>query len=332
MRQKQVIALLLAALMMLGVFAGCGKKETGVEMNIGGEKVNVENIATIGGIDVPAQLYRYFFMNIKYSYDYGDESFWEANPDTVEFVKLSALNYMQNYAATLALAKEYGIELTSEDEAAIEDGINSAIDSAGSYASFKEQLEYSYLTEELYRELLKVELLSSAVYKHLFNEGGEYYISDAQLKEYVKEDYILSRHILISNNNENKEALIKEVQGKLDDGEDFRTLEEQYSEDTGSTTSFPDGVCYTEGTMITDFYETALNTKVGEISTVDTTEYGYFFIKRLELTDEYIDNNIDTLYDEYYNSTYNTVVGAFMEDVQYEYSEYYESITIDSFS
>ena len=331
MRQKQVISLLLAVLMIAGLFAGCGKEETGVKMNIGGEKVTVENIATISGVEVPAALYRYFFMNIKYSYDYGDDSYWEENPDTVEFVKLSALNYIQNYAATLALAKEYGIELSEEEKSAVEDSVNSAIDSAGSYSAFKEQLEMSYLTEELYRELLKVELLSTAVYKYLFNEGGEYYVSDAELKESVKEDYILSRHILISNSNENKEALIKEVQSKLDSGEDFRTVEEEYSEDTGSTTSYPDGVCYTEGTMITDFYETALNTKVGEISTVDTTEYGYFFILRLELTDDYIESNIDTLYDEYYNSTYNTVVSEFMADAEYKYSEYYEGITIDSF-
>ena len=332
MRQKQVIALILAVIMILGVFAGCGKKDTGVTMNIGGEKVTIENIATIAGIDVPAQLYRYFFMNIKYSYDYGDESYWETYPEQVEYVKLSALNYMQNYAATLALAEEYGIEITEEDTAAIEDSINSAIDSAGSYALFEEQLEYSYLTEDLYRELLRVELLSSSVYKYLFNEGGEYYITDEQLAEYIKEEYILSRHILISNDNENKESLIEEVQEKLDNGEDFRTLEEEYSEDTGSTTNYPDGLCYTEGTMITDFYETALNTKVGEISTVDTTEYGYFFIERLELTDEYITNNSETLYDEYYNATYNTVVSSFMDDATYTYNEYYESITIDSFS
>ncbi len=332
MRQKKVIALALAIIMLLCIFAGCGKKETGVKMNIGGEKVTVENIATIKGIDVPAELYRYFFMNIKYSYDYGDDTYWETYPDQVDIVKLNALNYIQNYAATLALAKEYGLELTAEDNAAIEESIKSAIDTAGGYALFEQQLEYSYLTEELYRNLLEIELISAAINNYLFNEGGEYAISEDELAQYIKKDYILSRHILISNSNENKESLIKEVQGKIDSGEDFRALEEEYSEDTGSTTNYPDGLCYTEGTMITDFYETALNTEVGQISTVDTTEYGYFFIERLELTDDYIKNNSETLYDEYYNATYNTIMTEFMADATYDYNEHFELITIDSFS
>ncbi len=332
MRQKKVIALFLAVIMLAGILAGCGKKEEGLKIEVNGEKVVVDNIANIGGVDIPVELYRYFFMNLKYNYDYGDASFWESNPEQIEMVKLGALNYIQNYAATLALAKEYGIELTEADEAAIQANIDSAIDTAGSFALFEQQLEYSYLNEELYRELLKVEQISGAIQEHLFGEGGEYYLSEAQLGDYIRAEFILSRHILISNENENKEALITEVQGKLDAGEDFRTLEEQYSEDTSSTTNYPDGLCYTEGTMIADFYETALNTNVGEISTVDTSEYGYFFIERLEITDEYISNNTDTLYEEYYNDIYNTVVGNFMADVEYEYSEYYDSIDANSFA
>ncbi len=334
MRQKQVIALVLAVLMLVGVLAGCGNKEAeeGIKIKVDGETVVVDTIATIAGVEVPAELYRYFFMNLKYSMDGGDESLWEEDPEAFEYLQMGIFNYMQNYAATVALAKEYGIEISAEDEKSIEDAINQAIDAAGSYANFEAQMEAAYLTEDLYRELVKLEIFAAGIEEHMFAEGGDHYVEEAELIEFVKENYVLSRHILISNSNENKETIIKEVQGKLDKGEDFRTLEEEYSEDTASTSQYPDGVCYKEGTMITDFYETALETEVGQISTVDTEEFGYFFINRLELTDDYIKKNSASLMDEYCNEIYNEVVSDFMDEAEIEYHESYDHIGLDAFN
>jgi len=330
MAMKKIVAALLVVLMVLGLLAGCGNKTKPATLIVDGKKVKIDTIVSIGDTDISLALYRYFYLSTKASADSGDDTYWETYPEQVEYIKLAAENYCKNFAAIHYFCEKYNLGLTDEQKATIDSQIESAIEQAGSYSAFETSLENNYLNEDMYRALIEVELLSDNLKDYFFGENGEYYMSAADLTKYLKEDYILSRHILIATSDEDYDNKIKEVRKAIEAGEDFQSLAEKYSADTTSTTNYPDGLCYTEGTMITDFYETAKATKVGEISEVSTEEYGYFFIQRLELTDEYVTNNYDDLYSDYYSDKMTDIVTEYIDGVTITYDANYDSISIDT--
>ncbi|MBR3867666.1 MAG: peptidylprolyl isomerase, partial [Butyricicoccus sp.] len=68
-------------------------------------------------------------------------------------------------------------------------------------------------------------------------------------------------------------------------GEDFEALIETYNEDPGMEAN-PEGYVFTEGTMVTEFYEGTLALEDDAVSEPIESSYGWHIIKRLPLRDE----------------------------------------------
>ncbi|MEM0201389.1 MAG: peptidylprolyl isomerase [Candidatus Micrarchaeaceae archaeon] len=83
-------------------------------------------------------------------------------------------------------------------------------------------------------------------------------------------------HILVE-----KQSLALEILEKLKKGDSFSKLAEQYSLD-GSRKRGGDLGFFTRGVMVKPFEEEAFKLKVGEISGLVKTQFGYHIIKRLE--------------------------------------------------
>ena len=94
--------------------------------------------------------------------------------------------------------------------------------------------------------------------------------------------WLKAQHILISKDEAGEglkkaEELLKKARKK---GTDFTKLMLENSEDPGSK-SLPEGYVFTEGQMVTEFYDGTLNLKVGEISEIVESTYGYHIIKKI---------------------------------------------------
>lgn len=76
---------------------------------------------------------------------------------------------------------------------------------------------------------------------------------------------------------------IKEIEQKLKSGEDFGDLAQKYSEDFGSKNQKGDLGFFERGRMVPEFDEAAFKLKIGEVSPIVKTTYGYHLIL---LTDE----------------------------------------------
>lgn len=63
----------------------------------------------------------------------------------------------------------------------------------------------------------------------------------------------------------------------------------QYSEDTGLSNN-PNGYTFTEGQMVTEFYDGAKALAEDEVSELVKSSYGYHIIKRVKLDDSQLDN------------------------------------------
>jgi parvulin-like peptidyl-prolyl isomerase len=74
-------------------------------------------------------------------------------------------------------------------------------------------------------------------------------------------------------------ALITEIKQKLDAGEDFATLAQQYSEDTGSAANGGELGWFGRGQMVPEFEDAAFALQPGQVSDPVQTQYGYHLIQ-----------------------------------------------------
>ena len=81
---------------------------------------------------------------------------------------------------------------------------------------------------------------------------------------------------------------IKAIQEKLKSGQDFAALAKSYSEDTASKENGGDIGLISAGQTVIEFEEAAFALKVGEVSDIVETAYGYHLIKVTDRKDEYI--------------------------------------------
>ena len=80
-------------------------------------------------------------------------------------------------------------------------------------------------------------------------------------------------------------ALANELRQRILDGEDFATLAEEYSDDTGSAPLGGDLGWFGRGAMVAPFEEAAFSLEVGQISEPVQTDFGYHLIEVVEKDD-----------------------------------------------
>ncbi len=202
--------------------------------------------ATCNGEEIAAGMYIYYLMNGYYDAYYQLETDEDGNtPDlfTSYFDGVSAKEYMQNYAteelkkycAIEQKAAEYGVELSASDIAAAENYIESLWTYYGSYYE-----EYG-ISESSYLALYENSLLSSELFSALYSEGGEYGVSDDELKTYLDENYAVINYIevelkdgegnlLKSAGKEERRALEQEYIDRYLAGENFDDLNTEYTQ------------------------------------------------------------------------------------------------------
>lgn len=124
--------------------------------------------------------------------------------------------------------------------------------------------------EDSVKDMLKVDLLRDKV------ATADIKVSEKELKEAyeAKKPEIKASHILVED-----EKTAKEVKAKLDKGEDFAKLAQEYSTDTGSAEKGGDLGYFGAGEMVEAFETAAYKLKKGEISEPVKSDYGYHIIK-----------------------------------------------------
>ena len=122
-------------------------------------------------------------------------------------------------------------------------------------------------------------------------EIKQYY--DNNEKDFNKGKEVKARHILFrlaKDANAETEAPVKQkaadVLQQLKNGADFAELAKQYSEDTGSGKNGGDVGFFAKGLMVPEFEAAAFALKVGEISELVRTQFGFHILKVEEIREE----------------------------------------------
>ena len=152
---------------------------------------------------------------------------------------------------------------TYEESYGGEEGLKSALEASGlTLADLKEDIETN----------IKIEKLMAKDIEITEDEVKSYY--EENKSNFDTPESIEVSHILV----EDKETA-QEILDKLKAGEDFAELAKEYSTDTATAEKGGELGFITSGEMVEEFEKAAFALKVGEISDIVKTDYGYHIIK-----------------------------------------------------
>ena len=289
---KKIISLVLAAMMALFCLTGCSKR-------------NADTVMTVNGSEVSWDEYMYWIgyatnqLNQYYSYNGSATDFTDST--TTDIIFKDAKSALTEQHVILAKAAEMGLTADKDEvDKVINNYISYYCGEDGTEEDFAKVLTESYATVDTFKSMIESNFLYTDLVNKMYGEGGAD-ISDDDIKAYAdKNDYITATHILLlttdDEGNELSEReqakLLKQAQGFVDElngiKDDakrlkrFNELKAEYCQDTGKE-SYPDGYCFTTGTMVDEFDSTARDLGEYEVSDPVKSSYGYHVIMRLPL-------------------------------------------------
>ena len=274
-----------------------------------------ETVATVGDVEIPAQLYFYWlnysFSNIEYQVlvyaNYGmypellneDGSVnWNASLDggdpLVDIIRAQAESAVIFSSAVDALAAEHGITLDGDALAAVQAEQDDLRAQLGSEENFQAYLKVMGVTAEGLEHIGSTSGLYNALLNAVLTEGSPLYLDPASYDDMATyADHILLATIDLATGEAlpedqiaAKRATAEDLLAQLRASDDpltlFSQLADAYSEDTGRISN-PNGYIYTPGTMVASFENAASALEPGQFSDIVESEYGFHIILRRDL-------------------------------------------------
>lgn len=304
-----------------------------------------ETVLTVNGDAVAADEYSgYMLYNMQYYASMyaqmGMSDLW-SNEDMAKSLGASMPEAAEQQAiyARVVMQKfnELGLKIGYNEQKEMAEIRRNSIDNTSKDAYLTQIAQFGF-SDQSYQNFMYISQCYQALNDYYFGENGTNTPSDEDIQKYYEENYITAKHILISTvdpaSGETKrtdEEAKKEAQSILDRikaGEDFDTLMNEYSEDTGLSNN-PNGYTFTEGQMVTEFYDGAKALAEDEVSELVKSDYGYHIIKRVKLDDSQLDN--------YKNDIVSAISGSmdellqqWMDEAQVETTDLYSTITYEN--
>ena len=304
-----------------------------------------ETVLTINGDAVTADEYSgYMLYNMQYYASMyaqmGLTDLW-SNKDMAKSLGASMPEAAEQQAiyARVVMQKfnELGLKLSYNEQKEMASVRRNSIANTTKDAYLNQIAQFGF-SDQTYQNFMYISQCYQALNDYYFGENGVNTPSDEDIQKYYEDNYITAKHILITTvdpaSGETKrtdEEAKKEAQSILDRinaGEDFDTLMNQYSEDTGLSNN-PNGYTFTEGQMVTEFYDGAKALAEDEVSELVKSNYGYHIIKRVKLDDSQLDNFKSDIISAISGSM-DELLQQWMDEAQVETTDLYSTITYEN--
>jgi len=213
--------------------------------------------------------------------------------ETIKKIKKSILETMIDEKLQLMKGEKRGIRVTKKE---IEEGISKVKSRFEFGKEFNEELKRQNLTEGQFRKKIEEQL---TVIK-LIDQEVKGKISEPTTKEIksfykeheeemVEPEKVRVRHILIKADKDDSQSKKNEAHKKIEEilenvkkeGADFAELAKEHSQGPSAKVGGDLGF-FTQGEMVKEFEDVAFKLRVGEISDVVETKFGYHIIKSIE--------------------------------------------------
>lgn len=316
---KKFAAILLALVLALGCLTGCGSKKGDTVMSVDGTDVSFDEFMYYLKT-AASTLTKYYQSSTGGGVDWDGVCIYDKTKTNAEWCVNEAMYNAAQACVIMSKGKSMNCLPTDEQLKTLEDNISTIRknyeDQDDPDAAFTSALNGQGFTLDTFKQINKVNFTLANIFASLYGENGEK-VSDETLKGYVDENgFMTSAHILFKTTEEVKgedgkttekeisdsakaekkakaEKLAKELKAIKDDEkrkEKFFEYMKNDSEDPGKE-SYPNGYCFTEGTMVQEYTDATKALKDYEVSDVVESKFGYHVIMRLPTTASNVDIN-----------------------------------------
>ena len=269
-------------------------------------------IATLGDAVVPSEEFYYYYSSLVSSFEdqrqaafstFSDEKMDEESGTYFEEVVNYALDLAATQAVINVLFEQRGLELTEEDDAAVQSQIDSYVAAYGSEEAFEQAVADAGMSMDFFKENLyayqRIDKLTASM-------AGEEGCTDEDIWTAAQDDFIRVKHILIKTIDDEGQTLDADgieaagnqataLVAQLDKGADFDELMAEYGEDPGMV-SQPEGYVIDQAVSFDPaFLETAFLLEEGEYD-LTLGSSGYHIIKRFPLREEDLESTYFDVY------------------------------------
>ncbi|MBQ2724286.1 MAG: peptidylprolyl isomerase [Clostridia bacterium] len=333
---KKIIALTTACLTL--TLTGCGAGD---------------EVMSFRGSGITENEYRFYLATYKSNFrslytDFKDtDAFYESvltedGMTAGEYLNDAVRHNVQMTLICDGLFDEYGLKLSKSVTDTVDAYISDFITeySGGSKTAFNQALSQYGVNVNMLREIYLRDEKASAVFSHLFGEGGEMALDDGDRAAYLNENYVRVRHIYVNDKytyaydedgypvydtngihqmtalspeeQAAKEELVDAIDEALGSGGSFDEVCAAMSEDQ----YYKNGYYLTRTTsgFITEVVDAAFSLDVGEYVKVES-DYGTHYVMRMEMD--------ESPWDEDANADFFTDYDAVVADAMF--SQFVES-------
>ena len=314
---KKFVAILLVSVLALGCLAGCGSKNEDTVMTVDGVDVSFDEYMYYLNT-AASTLISYYQASTGGGVDWDGVCIYDKTKTNAEWCINEALYNAAQGCVIMSKGKSMNALPTDEQLKSLEDNISNIRknyeESDDPDAAFADALNGQGFTLESFKAVNKINFTLGNIFTSLYGENGEK-LSDEKLQAYIDENgFMTSAHILFRTKEDVKgddgkttekelsdsakaekkaqaEKLCKELKAIKDDTqrkEKFFEYMKEYSEDPGKE-SFPNGYCFTEGTMVEEYTDATKELKNYEVSDVVESDFGYHIIMRLPTVSSDVD-------------------------------------------
>ncbi|MDO4563505.1 MAG: peptidylprolyl isomerase [Clostridia bacterium] len=325
--KKQLSLLCALAIVFSCMLGGCGNGNFNV---IQEDSV----IASVNGENITDEEYRFVLdqqiRQIIQSMSSLDEDWAETEIEggkAGDVAKERAFEQITEYYILAQKALELGI-MSEEDAAAQatetkDSAIGANFDDDAQYQQYLSS--YGYNNEAVESYFYRIGL-ANALYASMVSEGGALDLSDEEFEQYYKDNFVHVKHILVYDDSQGADSEDATAQlrtavekgndiiARLDGGEDFETLIDEYNQDPGQDEN---GYTFTYGTMVEPFENAAFALKDGEYTTEPVkSNYGAHIIKRypLETEGETYDANVEAYIQQAQLTKFSDIIDKWREE------------------
>lgn len=354
---KKTISGLLALILTLSLCAGCGgshapdaddnarqpeEQTAGSIFETLTDLDMTETVLEMDGNAIPADMYLYWLMyscsSLEYQLNmlsayYGmytetiDENGrikWEESVDgmpLLDIVREEAEGSALSYALIENVAKEQGVELTGQEQEAMDADLAEQIEQAGGEEVFLQNLYETGLGRESHMRLIRLNYLYDRLREMASDTSSALYEAPSDDNAYV--DHILLMTVDSATNEPLSEEEIAEKKAKAGellarlretDPAELETVFTQLAGENGEDPGRESGAGYlmdSTTNFVQEFKDAALALRPGEISGIVESDYGYHILLRKELTGDHL----RTLAENHLGDYLNERMGIAMETV-----------------
>ncbi len=220
---KRFISALLALLLLLSAFSLFSCNNSDDNTGDGDENVKTENKKTPEGLlvyknnAIPGGIFMFLLSQSKSTYIYSttgnftdDKTLWSRTSDDGTTMGEILFNETLDSALSILyyadIAEQNGITLTKDEDDEIIDILDTMVQSYGSRTQFNNEMIRFGVGYNTLRDFYRLEALAQKGADSVLNEGGSDPITDDELLDYYKNNFITLRHIYFNTAYDDPES------------------------------------------------------------------------------------------------------------------------------